>query len=164
MSGNRVGTKLSRLIRERAYLSGSLPSLQIEVDELRGRLKVARKALRDATKRRQSIDAAIQELSAIEPSQIRSIRRTPRREGNRHGEFRRELVRVLKNARSPAWSSDLVRHMAKAFGLPMETPEQRERARHLVLRPLYAFKKKGAVERLPTGAINSEGLWRWCGN
>lgn len=155
---------MSRLVRERAYLSGSLPAIETEVADLRAKLKAARATLKAATDRIQVIDTSIGQLSVIQPSDIRSIRRTPRREGSKHGEFRRELIRVLKEASGPVWTGDLVRHMADAFDLPMDTVEDRDRASYLVRRPLYVFKNKGAVERIPTGTPSSEGLWRWCGD
>ena len=135
--------------------------LRAEEGKLSAKLKQSRASIRTAVARMLAVDTAIAQLSAIQPKDIRSIRQTPRMEGRKHGDFRRELVRVLKEADGPVWGKELIRHMAYTFNLPMDTFEQRTRASYLVRRPLNVFKEKGAVERLPTGGNNTEGLWRW---
>lgn len=158
---NRLGTNLSRLIRERAYLSGTLPALEVRVSTLRADLKAANAALLAASSRMAELDAAIGALSAIDPVDIRPIRSTPRVMRGVHGEFRRELLRVLKEADGAVGMRDLVRHMATTFCLPMGTPADRERAGYLVRRPLNVFRSKGAVRRLPEHPDTGEACWIW---
>lgn len=161
--GNRLGAKLSRLIRERAYLSGTLPGLQERVNILRADLKAANAALKVGSARLEELDAAIGVLSAIDPAGIRPIHSTPRVMSGEHGEFRRELIRVLKDAEGVVGMRALLRHMAATFSLPLETPTDRTRAGYLVRRPLNHFRMMGAVKRLPNHPDTGEACWMWIG-
>lgn len=110
------------------------------------------------------LDQKITTASTIDTSQIRPIRSTPRPLNSKHGAFRRELVRVLKKAGGPVQIGDLVRHMADVFDLPMDTQDERVRARDSVRRPLNLFRLKGAVIRLPSRPDSQEGMWCWAEN
>lgn len=79
MPGNLIGTKLSRLIRERAYLAGEIPILDGEISALRRGLKEARARHKKTTDRIQELDRLLTDLSAIDPTKIRAIRSMPRR-------------------------------------------------------------------------------------
>jgi hypothetical protein len=159
--GNVLGTKLSRLIRERAYLSGALPGLQDRVSDLRADLKAANAAFKAGSARLAELDAAIGSLSVIDPAVIRPIQGIQRVMSGKHGEFRRELIRVLKEAEGAVGMRTLVRHMSAAFSLPMETSRDMRRAGDLVRRPLNIFRAKGAVKRLPDHIDTGEAYWMW---
>jgi hypothetical protein len=159
--GNLLGTKLSRLIRERAYVSGALPGLQERVSDLRADLKAANAAFKASSVRLAELDAAIGALSVIDPVGIRPIQGIQRVMSGKHGEFRRELIRVLKEAEGAIGMRTLVRHMAAEFSLPMETRRDMRRAGYLVRRPLNIFRVKGAVRRLPDHPDTGEAYWMW---
>lgn len=159
--GNRLGGKLSRLIRERAYLSGALLGLQVRASALRTELRATNAALRAANSRIVELDAAIGTLSAIDPVDIRPIRSTPRVMSGERGEFRSEMIRVLKEANGAVGMRALMSHMVATFKLPMETPKDRRRAGYLVRRPLNVFRSKGAVRRLPDHPDTGEACWIW---
>lgn len=158
---NYVGTKLSRLIKERAYRSGDLNSLQKEADELSARLKKARGTIRQQAKAIAKLDEQIETLSAIDPNDIRAIRATPRSLTTPHGAFRRELVDFLKKQRGPVKMDAIVDHMVKHFDMPMAPPDERLRTFQRVRRPLNVFKQKGAVKRLPSCPETGQGIWMW---
>lgn len=160
--GNHVGARLSRLIRERAYTAGALQEMDKQVEMIEAELSAAREKANDARARIEHLDQEITKLSAIEPENIRPIRAMPRIMKGAHGDFGRELIRILKEENGGTLEMlQMVRHMAAVFDLPMSTPEERERAGYLVRRRLNVFRKKGAVERMPTDSSNAPGLWRW---
>jgi hypothetical protein len=107
------------------------------------------------------LDAGIGTLSAIDPAGIRPIQSTPRVISGERGEFRCEMIRVLKEANGAVGMRALVRHMVTTFKLPMETPKDRKRAGYLVRRPLNIFRAKGAVKRLPDHPDTGEACWMW---
>lgn len=158
---NHVGTKVSRLIRERAYLAGSLPSLESRKTGLERDLAAATEAFEAAQKRLEAIDASITELSAITPSDIRPVRHTPHKLDAGYGDFRREMIRVLKETGGPVETAELFRHMAATFSMPNTTSAEKRKVRGLVRRPLYEFEKKGAVRRLPSVSDKGHGVWEW---
>lgn len=160
---NHVGLKLSRLIRERAYLGGSLPVLEKKVAEREAELNLARQNLQHVLDQINTIDKDIAAQSAIDASDIRPIRRTPRRLQVRHGTFTRELLGILRESPSPLSTEEIIRHMAEVFNLPRNTPIDRDDTRRRVTKRLRVFVAKNAIERLhePTG--NGLGLWRWIG-
>lgn len=165
---NYIGAKLSRLIKQRAYDSGEVERLsEIEV-KLTAVISKARAGLRAAKNNSQALqerirrtDEEIQLLSVMNPVEIRKIRAMPRKMNGKHGDFRRELIKVLKNAGGALNIGEMVAYMAKRFDIPMVTTQDRVRARYLVRRQLNIFKKRGAVERLPSLPENNHGVWRW---
>lgn len=158
---NHIGTRLSRLIRERAYTAGALPEIDKQVKTIKAELSAARKKAKAARARLEYLDQEITRLSAIEPVDIRAIRATPRIMKGKHGDFGRELIRILKEEGGVLEMRQMVKHMAATFGFPMNTADERERVGYLVRRRLNVFREKGAVERVPTEASNAPGLWRW---
>ncbi len=160
---NYVGLNLSRLIKERAYLSGSLPSMQKEVVDLQSNLKAKENELAQSTDRLAELDKQIAELSAIDPNDIRPIKATPREMIGAHGSFRQELIRLLKSYDEPVSSGELIDYMAKKFGYQMNSTKQLRAARDAVCRPLNVFRERGVVERHPSLDGSQQGRWLWVG-
>jgi len=156
---NYVATKLSRLIKERAYRSGDLNSLQNETDELSAQLKKKRGTIRQQAKAIAKLDEQIEKLSAIDPNDIRAIRATPRRLTPPQGTSRRELIDFLKKQDGPVRMDAIVNHTVKHFDMPMAPPDERLRTFQRVGRPLNVFKPKGAVKRLPSCPETGQGIW-----
>ena len=96
--GNHLGARLSRLVRERAYVSGGLPEMERREASLMTDIKAVRREVREINKRIAELDEGIAHLSAIDTSQIRPIRPTPRRLGTKHGTFNAALVTLLRKA------------------------------------------------------------------
>jgi hypothetical protein len=161
---NHIGTRLSRLIKERAYTAGHCVLLRSRLDKLKKEASLCAKEIKLASAMIAKLDQKITSASAIDTSQIRSIRPTPRSPNSQHGAFRRELVRVLKKAGGPVQIGELVKHMAEVFDLPMDTQDERVSARDAVRRPLNLFRLKGAVIRLPSRPGSQEGMWCWAEN
>ena len=155
---------MNRLIRERAYLSGSLAEVEDKTSALKAQLSALRRDKRKILVRLGEIDEVIEALSRIQVGQIRPIRAMPRQYVKKHGDFRKELIRVLQDVNGPIPMSHLVQYMAEAFDLPRNNPAERERATELVRRPLNIFRQKGAVIRLPTLKGTTEGIWQWNNN
>lgn len=161
---NHVGTKLSRLIKQRAYTAGHRDLLCANRVKLQDELARLNQEIQRDEAMIADLDGKITAISAINTSYIKPIRSTPRRQEGRHGEFRRELVRILKEAGGPVNSGAILQHMVKAFNLPMSSAKERNRARELVRRPLNVFKGKGAVIRLPSTPDSLEGVCCWTDN
>jgi hypothetical protein len=158
---NYLGPKLSRLIRERAYLSGTLLILQKEFDLIKLQLEAKATSASNASERLNELDKQIIELSAIEPLEIRAIRLTPRVMHGSHGSFRRELVWILQNTDEPISTGPLVQYMAEMFSLSLDTHQQRTCAREKIRGPLNILKKRGVVTRLPSLEGSTQGRWQW---
>lgn len=165
---NYIGAKLSRFIQQRAYVAGEierLDKLEVElsaiISKARKDMRVAKQAALVFRERVCCLDEQIQQLSAIDPSDIRSIRSMPRKTAGEYGDFRRELIRLMKESGGALTMSEMVGHMAKLFKMPLITSEDRVRATYLVRRPLNHFRQLGAVERLPSLPGTIEGVWRW---
>lgn len=160
---NYVGLKLSRLIKERAYLSGSLSSTQKEVDDLRSKLKTKENELAQKTDRIAEVDKLIAEQSAIDTADIRAIRSMPRKMNGEHGGLTRELIAALKIVDKPVASGVLVEYLAEMFGYPMDTPQQRAKTRKYIRGPLNLLRKRGVVVRHPSLDGSRQGRWQWIG-
>lgn len=161
---NHVGTKLSRLIKERAYTAGHCALLRSSRDKLQEALSRLDQEIQQIEAKIAELDDKITAISAIDTAHIKAIRSTPRHLEGKYGEFRCELVRILKEAGGPVNSGALLQHMVAAFNLPMSTPQERNRSRELVRRPLNVFKTKGAVIRLPSTPDSLEGVRCWTDN
>lgn len=161
---NYVGIRLSRLIKERAYTAGRCTQLNSKLSELKKEAAQCSKDLKRSKAKVVELDRMIATASTIDPADIKPIRSTPRQPDNKHGAYRRELIRILKEAGGPVKASDLVTHMVATFNLPMSTKEERTRARDSVRRPLNVFKTHGAVIRMPSHPETLEGVWCWTDN
>ena len=161
---NHVGTKLSRLIKERAYLTGSLPELDGQIAELKLQIRKSKAMAKEARQRIEQVDWQIQALSAIDTTQIRAIRRTPRRLQAKHGAFVGELIQILREDPLPVRTEDIVAHMVQVFNMPQSTPHEREHTRKRITRCLRNLVSKGAVKRLHDPRQTISGLWCWTGS
>ena len=70
---NPLGNRLSRLVREHAYLSGSLPLLKEEVSLTEACLATKKRRLELSLQRLVEVDQQITTLSAINLCEIASI-------------------------------------------------------------------------------------------
>lgn len=142
-------------------MAGDILRFERHAIQLRSDLEAAERVVRDAKEELRGLDGEIDALSTIDVQDIRPIRATPRTTGSGHGEFVRELIRVLRAADGPVDMADLVREMASKFGVPFSTPEERRRAAYMVRRRLNELREKSAVVRLPTETGRRTGVWRW---
>lgn len=160
---NHLGAKLSRLIKERAYLAGSIPSTQHELEGIQSMLEAKSSELSQKMERLTELDRRIVELSAINVADIRAIKAMPRVMNGEHGSLRREIIKILKSFDEPVSSGALVEHIAAMFGYPMDTVQQRAKARKYVRDPLNLLKKHGVVVRHPSLNGSTQGRWQWVG-
>ncbi|MGZ8258132.1 MAG: hypothetical protein ACXWTR_03040 [Methylotenera sp.] len=158
---NKIGKTLSRLIKEHAYLAGSLPAIQKEAEEFQSRLEASIEKLSKGNSRLVELGKQITELSAIDPADIRVIKAKPRKMQGDHGRLRRELVQVLQQHDEPVESGELVQYIVNLFSYPFDTPSQKRLARNAINGPLNLFKKRGVVIRHPSLDGSSQGRWQW---
>ena len=162
---NPIGNRLSRLVRERAYLSGSLSGLEEEVRLTETTLVAKRRRLELTLQRLAEINQKITEISAIDLSKIAAIRRTPRVGKKEHGALGRTVIELMKSGQ-PMSTVELIRFMAQPFGWDLSTIKGRKYAMDAVRQPLRRFKAMGVVERLSDGLAETGqlcGVWRWIG-
>lgn len=163
---NLIGSRLSRLVRERAYISGSISNLKKDVEQAEANLSAKMRRLDLVLQRLVEVDQQITALSDIDVSEIAAIRPTPRVGKREHGALRRTIIDVMSNGR-PMRTVDLITLMAPIFEWDLSTLKGRKYASNAVCDPLYRFKARGLVERLPdvrsdTGQLC--GVWRWIGS
>ena len=163
LMANYLGTKLSRLVKEHSYLSGTIEHAPKTIERLRRDLETLEASYATALSRLSEVKQVIDELSAIDTEDIRPTRALKRQELGRHGQFRRELVRVLKEARGPISMIEMIDELSNVFNIPLNTSIDKKRAYNRLRSPLAYFKDKGAVERLPCRPGSMDGVWRWIG-
>jgi hypothetical protein len=161
---NILGARLSRLVKENAYSKGKVVSLGVEIASHQSELKTMRKSFKTAQESVLRTERLIAQLSGIDVAQIRPIQSMPRVMQGKHGEFRREIVRLLKEANGPVRTSELMRVLIEEFQLPISTVEERTRAREKLRGPLLIMQKRGAIRRLPSPDAQGYGVWEWVGN
>lgn len=162
---NPIGNQLSRLVREHAYLSGSLVGLKEEVRLAEANLAAKVGDLSLVLQRLAEVAQRITELSSIDLSGVAAIRATPRVGKLEYGALRNAIVDIMKHG-NPVNTAELVQSLAPLFGWDLLTHKGREHARHAVKRPLAVFRQKGIVERLPDHLSKNGikcGVWRWIG-
>lgn len=159
--GNRLGNKLNRLIKQRAYLSGEISVLESEADVIKAQADAKARELTDANAKLAEIDGLITELSSINPDDIKVIRQKRRRVKGVHGGLMLELIRMLKEADGPLDTRAMVSQIVKKFSFPMSNAAERRSARASVNGPLNKLKKFGVVVRHPSSPDSAAGRWEW---
>lgn len=163
---NLLGNRLSRLVRERAYLSGSIPAYKQEVDHAQRVLDGKIALMNQALAALECLDQQIGTLSRLDPNEIAAIRATPRKNQIPRGDIRLTLIDMLREKAGPMTMVELVRRMASTFGWDLSTTRGRRYARDSVRGSLRYLRGKGAVERLSDHlSMNGItcGIWRWIG-
>lgn len=160
---NPWGTKLSNAIRERAYSSAAIVSMEKRIEVLLAELASARSNL-DATKGYlANLDQRIASLSAINVSEIRQINRTPKSGLFKHGELAAAIVHVLKDAPGPLQTPGIIIMVASLLDLPIDNSKDWAETRLRIKKQLQAYAKKGAVERHHDPSASKVGSWKWVG-
>lgn len=162
---NTLGSRLSRLVRERAYISGSISSLKKDIVQAEANLCAMTRRLDLVLQRLADVDEQIAALSAIDVSGIAAIRPTPRLGQKEYGSIRRTIIDLMKRGQ-PISTAELIQLMTPIFEWNLSTRSGREYAIDAVREPLRRFKNKGVVERLPDQITQTGrrcGVWRWIG-
>ena len=163
---NLIGNRVSRLVRERAYLSGELLRLEQAVRDAQERLDAQKVCLNRMLARIEDVDRSIRQFSGIDPTCIASIRATPKTGLGQFGDLRRTLVDILKEKKSPITTVEIIQRIGPVMGWDLATAHGRKKAREAVRKPLQIFKDRMVVERLPsheTAHRRNCGVWRWIG-
>ena len=160
---NHVGTQLSRLLKERVYLSGNAERIEAEISKLQAQIDEKHSALQQEVARIRELDEAIAELSDIDPNDLKSMQARPRDIKVRHGSIRNELVKLLRDSGKVWRTGELVVALAAKLGFPAETPKDKRRMQERVRRPMNLWCKEGYVKRLPDCPETGQGVWQWIG-
>jgi hypothetical protein len=158
-----LGVRVSRLVKENAYSKGKVASLEREIAAQQSLLETMHNQLRAAQESVLRTEKLIAQVSSIDVATIRSIQSTPRVIEGKHGDFRREIVRLLKEAKGPVRTSELMRILKVEFQIPFSTTAERQRAREKIRGPLHIMQKKGVIKRLPSPDAQGYGVWEWIG-
>lgn len=176
---NSISPELSQVIRDISYtkgvlrkLRGRLKSLNWEKAHIEERLKqlplelaeVRAEIQRLVAQTKVTKEKAKDKYPTLPFEDIRPVVPTPKRGDWRWGDFKREIIYVLKAAQGALVSTRfLFDHCVIRFGLPTATNDEREFLRHAIRKPLRQLVALGAVERLPNPTPNPNALayWRW---
>lgn len=172
---NHIGTKLSRLIRERSYLSGEIErleeaaqDLQREIEALRAKRKTKVVELKRVRLRLVEVDDFIRaDAPNIDPNDINVVRRTPRQSTGAHGTLVGAVVALLRSNLDAVSTIEVAEKLAPEFGLPWTTAKGRDYTLSRVRRILNNLKERKAVARASaaTGEHNQPvARWRWAGD
>lgn len=148
---NHVGTRISRLIKEVAYLKGEIAALDVAagraLDQMRPfaeQAKRLRAECRAARHHLSALETALAEEVDLSNADIRAIVRTPKQLGQPYGAYITELVRLLRSADGPLSTSAITAHMVGHFDIPKTTLVERNRTRWKIrqrLRELEATRR-----------------------
>ena len=169
---NHVSLRLSRLIRQRSYLSGEVVrahqrvmDLTEEVAAARARLHQAQQELANLQQWRVDLDKTIRkEAPSIDPSYIQTVQETPRKTVREHGALIETVVAYLRASSNGVTTYEVARCIAPQFGLPWETSAEQSETVSRVRRIFNNLKKRGALKRLPSTQRHKGqelGLWVW---
>lgn len=174
---NHLNPELSQIIRDISYgngtlykLRGLIKRLQFEKARIEERLKQLPLELAEAEAEMQRLivetgrvqKRAKEKYPKLSIEDIRPVVPTPKRGDWTWGEFKRELIFVLKAAQGkPVSTKVLVEHCVIRFGLPTSTIEERRFLRSVVRKPLRQLAAQGAVERLHNPNPSAIAYWRW---
>ena len=163
-----VSPKIARLIRQRAYLSGSLKDLETRVTSIQAQLDAAQAAVATTHRTLAEIDQEIRTACpGIDPEDIRSIRAWPKLGDAPFGGLIDAIVQVLRQSPQGVTTEELRDLLSDKFRLGGENAAERRRARNRVLRPLNGLKAKGLVQRFDGGTSRSGqpiARWLWLGD
>lgn len=177
---NYVNPELCRIIRDVAYsqgrakkIVGLITRLKNEQKKLEARLAALPAELaeaKEALKVQQAEVTALKVKVKIKAPKlplhdIRAIVPTPKTGNWEWGDFKRELIDVLKAANGrPLSTSQLMAHCQARFGIvDQPLPSGGSRLRDAVGRPLRFLAKQGAVSRLPGPTPSAPAYWVWVG-
>jgi hypothetical protein len=161
-----ISNRLARLIKARAYTAGSLPVLDRKIDELEQSLRKLREDAVAARERVQLLDAEIaRTASSIEPSDIRSIRPTPRRPGTRYGRVTDAVIALLQEVQEDGITiEEIVMRLNNPDALPWVTADDRDRTRHKIRNILTKLTLKGVLVGVEIpGSSHFMKRWFWIG-
>lgn len=168
----RVSNRLSRLIRERSYLSGEIVrahdriiDLTKAMGELRTQLFEVKADLEKREARKAELDRLIRQgSSAIDPTEINTVKKTPRTTYRPRGELVGAVIENLRASPDGISTVEMTDRIAPQFGMPWGTPKERDQALERVRRILNQLKEKGAAERFRSAITphgQRVGIWRW---
>ena len=169
---NHISLRLSRLIRQRSYLSGEVVrahqrvmDLTEEVAAARAKLHQAQQELANLQQWRVDLDKTIRkEAPSIDPSYIQTVQETPRQTEREHGALIETVVAYLRASSNGVTTYEVARCIAPQFGLPWETSAEKSETVSRVRRIFNNLKKRGALKRLPSTQRHKGqelGLWVW---
>jgi DNA repair exonuclease SbcCD ATPase subunit len=175
---NYLNHELSQIIRDIAYgkgrtqkLRGLIQRLKSEQAQLEERLRQLPQEISEAETALAEIVAKVQETkkkaqhkyAGLPIEDIRAVIPTPRQITWHHGEFKRELVSVLRSANGPVSTRQLMDYCSARFGIVEIQGTKRNKLRDQVSRRLKEMVDKGWLQRLEGPHPTSPAYWLWIG-
>lgn len=164
----QLGTPLNHLIRERAYLTGSLGEAKERLVALKQDIAALRKRIALGEEQLEALDHQILALSVIPLDDIRTIRAKPRLSAAPHGRVMAGVIRFFQQSASrPVRVDELHRLVATLsgyrVGIEVTQRQVTDRTKDICGR----LKGRGLLERLEN-SMNPDtgityGVWRWIG-
>lgn len=176
---NYLNRELSKIIRDISYGNGELKKLRGLITRLRHEKEHIEERLKQLPQEIAEAEAEMQRLLVetgrtekkakgkypkLPIEDIRPTVLTPKRGDWNWGDFKREIVVLLKAAQGkPVSTNTFIDHCVIRFGLPNATIKDREILRNAVRKPLRQLVEVGVVERFNNPNPSALAYWRWIG-
>lgn len=164
----QLGAHLNRLIKERAYLTGSLEVARERLTVIEKEVTALKEALTVGDARREILDQRILALSQIPLDDIRPIRAIPRISKAPHGKVIAGVIQFFQQSAGRSIRSDeLQRLVASLSGCRIGIEVTKRQLKFRVANICFRLKQRGVLERLDSSKNSDTGgthsVWRWIG-
>lgn len=176
---NYLNPELCRIIREYSYTEGRAVRIDRLIRSLKAEQKRCETRLAEITPLLEEANVALEEAKEqvkqvaktlekraprLNRKLIRPIVPTPKIGGAKWGDFKREMIQLLKDGDGQAISTkQIMDHFATKYGIPRDTPPERESLRQRILRRLEELAHKGAVQKQKAPDGSQWAYWLWVG-
>lgn len=147
-----------RLNREQKKIEERLAQIPLELEEAERVLKAIEGDLNISNEK------ARDKFPWMPLHDIREIVPTPKTGNWEWGDFKRELIHVLKEANGrPISTRQLVDHCSARFGIEEVRTAHGGKLREAVSKRLREMAAKGIIRRLPSPSASAPAYWVWVG-
>lgn len=154
--------KVAKLAKAIAYRKGEVHTLTTrehallaELEEIRSQKQAAEQVVAELSDRIRAFE--------LDGDDVREIRATPRKEGARHGAFRKALTHALQMTRESLRTSEILAQLQSVKDAEFSLPDDHNDAMHRIARDLRVLRDRGWVVRADSGGVGVEASWRWVG-
>ena len=154
--------RLAKLARDLAYKKGEIQTLAEREQVLLIELGAVRSQKQLAEQAAALLSAKIQAFE-LDANDVRGIQARPRKEGARHGSFRKTLAQTLQMFAEPLTTSEILEILRAVEDSGLKLPESREDAMHRIAHELRVLRDRGWVLRTDGGGAGVKASWFWIG-
>ncbi|MFV3388420.1 hypothetical protein ACNFCJ_23945, partial [Pseudomonas sp. NY15364] len=154
--------KVAKLAKDLAYRKGEVLTLTTrehvllaELEEIRGQKQAAEQVVAELSDKIRAFE--------LDAGDVRGIRATPRKEGVRHGAFRKALTHALQMTRGALRTSEILARLQLVEDPEFGLPDDHRDAMHRIARDLRVLRDRGCVVRTDGGGAGVEASWLWVG-